>query len=78
MKTRTARLFLALGLLAVIWPAFAALAGTAVLAAVGLAAAHPAVLVALAAAVLLLGTVPGPVDRALTHLSRTTSERTPR
>lgn len=78
MKTRTARLFLALGLLAVIWPAFAALLGAGATTLLGLVATHPAVLVALAAAVLLAGTVPGPVDRALTRIARTTPERTTR
>lgn len=67
MKTRLSRLALALALLAVVWPAFASLTGAALLAAVVPIAAHPGVLVALAAAVLLLGTVPGPVDRALTR-----------
>lgn len=71
MKTRLSRLALALALLAVAWPAFAALLGAGAAALLGLVAAHPAVLVAAAAGVLLLGTVPGPIDRALTrHTSR--------
>jgi hypothetical protein len=78
MKTRLSRLALALGLLAVIWPAFATLLGASAATLLGMASAHPAVLVALAAAVLLAGTVPGPVDRALTRLVRTTPERTAR
>jgi hypothetical protein len=57
------------GLLAVAWPAFAHLLNVAALAAAGLVAAHPAVIVAVGAAVLLLGVVPGPIDRTLTRLA---------
>lgn len=71
MRTRRSRLALALGLLALAWPAFAHLLVTVALTAAGLFAAHPAVVVAVAAAVLLLGTVPGPIDRALTAMFRT-------
>lgn len=69
MKTRLTRLALALGLLAVVCHPLAALLAAALAAVAGPVAAHPAVLVALAAAVLLLGVVPGPVDRALTRMS---------
>ena len=71
MRTRRSRLALALGLLAVVWPAFAHLLNTVALTVAGLLAAHPAVFVAAAAAVLLLGVVPGPVDRALTRIAHT-------
>jgi hypothetical protein len=70
MKTRLSRLALAVALLAVAWPAFAHLLGAASGALLTVAAAHPAVLVAAGAAVLLLGTVPGPVDRALSRLAQ--------
>jgi hypothetical protein len=62
--SRRARLFAALALLAIVWPAFA----NALLAAAGLLAAHPGGVCTAAAVVLLAGTVPGPIDRALTRL----------
>lgn len=69
MKTRLARLALALLLLMLVWPAVAHLVGTVPVAAVALAATHPQVVCSVAAAVLLLGTVPGPVERTLTRLA---------
>jgi hypothetical protein len=62
--TRRTRLLAALALLAVVWPAFA----NALLATLGWVASHPVGLGTAAAVVLLAGTVPGPVDRALTRL----------
>ena len=69
MKTRLSRFALAVGLLAVVWPALAHLIGSTLDAASGLIATHPTVVVVAVAAVLLLGVVPGPVDRALTRLA---------
>jgi UPF0716 family protein affecting phage T7 exclusion len=75
MRTRRSRLALALGLLAVAWPAFAHLLNTVALTAAGLLTAHPAVIVTALGALLLLGTVPGPVDRALTRYATSRSTR---
>lgn len=69
MSTRARRFAVALVLLAAAWPAFGQLLATVVNAASTWVSAHPSVVVAVIAAVLLLGTVPGPVDRALTRLS---------
>jgi hypothetical protein len=72
MNTRTRRFVLAFLLLLLAWPGM----GAAVAAVLGWLLAFPAVVFTTVAVVLLLSTVNGPVERALTRLANARSTRT--
>jgi hypothetical protein len=69
VKTRLSRLLLAVGLLAVVWPAVARLLGSVPVALTGLAAAHPTGAATTIAGLLLASVLPGPVERAVARLT---------
>jgi len=73
MKTRRARAALALLLLCAAWPALGTLAVTALTTGITAAGTHPTPTLTTIAALLLLATVPGPIERTLTRAAARTA-----